>query len=93
VIIVGWLGGIVLALSSLPQAIKTFREGNANGLSGAFIASWLVGEILSLAYVGPTYNWPLIASYGVNLLIVSVIGYYKVWPRDSRKLNTFNKVS
>lgn len=84
-ILIGWIGGILLALSSIPQAIRTVRDGNADGLSGFFIASWLIGEVLSLVYIGPTFNWPLIANYGINLLIVSLIGYYKVWPRDSRK--------
>lgn len=84
-IILGWIGGITLALSSIPQLLRTIRDGHADGLSGVFIASWLIGEVLSLVYVAPTLNWPIIANYSINLLILLGIVYYKVWPRSSRK--------
>jgi|SRR5665213_2584726 len=85
-IIIGWIGGLILAISSLPQLLKTISDGHAEGLSTVFLLAWLIGEVLSLIYVTPTHNWPLIANYSANLFIVALIGYYKVWPRSSRNL-------
>lgn len=90
-IIIGWVGSILLAVSSVPQMFKTVRDGHADGLSSSFIASWFIGEVLSLIYVVPIGQWPLITNYGLNLAILSVIGYYKIWPRSSRSLNTLTK--
>ena len=84
--LIGWFGSVILAFSSLPQMIKVVREGNAHGLSPTFLLAWLIGEILCLIYVLPSGNWPLIANYSVNLLILLVIGYYKIFPRLSPNL-------
>lgn len=89
--LIGWAGGIILALSSFPQAVKTVRDGHADGLSSLFIASWLIGEVLSLIYVLPTFNLPLIANYSINLLIILLIGFYKIFPRFSRTVNTLSR--
>ena len=84
--LIGWIASVILAVSSIPQLLKTVRDGHADGLSWAFIALWLIGEILSLVYVVPMLNWPLIANYSINLVIILVIGFYKMYPRSSQKL-------
>lgn len=89
--LLGWAASVVLAISSLPQCFKTVRDGHADGLSWAFIALWLIGEILSLAYVLPSMNWPLIANYGANLAILLIIGYYKMFSRFSRTPSTLTR--
>lgn len=79
--LVGWLGSIILAVSSVPQMFKTVRDGHADGLSWAFLALWVIGEILSLVYVAHDHNWPLIANYTLNLGIIFIILRYKALPR------------
>lgn len=79
--LLGWAGAMLLSLSVIPQMLMTMKDGHAKGLSGYFIASWTIGEILTLVYVLPTGNIPLIANYVTNLTILSVIVYYKLFPR------------
>ena len=90
---IGWLGAIILAISSLPQMIKTVRDGHASGLSWIFLLLWFVGEVMCLVYVAPDHNYPLIANYLINLVILSVIGYYKIFPQFSRFDNTSGAIT
>jgi uncharacterized protein with PQ loop repeat len=83
--IIGWAGSIILGVSSIPQMKKVILDGHADGMAGSFLFCWTFGEILSLIYVAPSYNWPLIANYSINLVILLIIGYYKLFPRFSRK--------
>jgi len=79
-VIVGWIGSILLAFSALPQAIKCHREGHAHGLSILFIAMWFFGEVFTLMYIFPEAQYPLIANYTANIIIISVIIWYKFFP-------------
>lgn len=74
----GWLGSICLAICGAPAAYKVYKDQHAKGLSGPSIALWFIGEVLTLVYVVPQLNWPLIANYGANLIFVSVLVYYKI---------------
>jgi len=85
--LIGWAGSLILGLSSLPQMFKVIREGHARGLSPMFLLAWGIGEVLCLLYVMPQANLPLIANYSVNLVILLVIGYYKIW-RSTPEVNT-----
>lgn len=81
--LIGWLGSIALALCAFPAAIKVYQEKHAYYLSGASIALWYVGEWLTFIYLlGGTksLSWPLIANYIANIVLVSIIVYYKLWP-------------
>lgn len=75
--LIGWLGAAMLALCGAPAAYKAYMDKHAEGVSGPFIALWLGGEMLTLVYVAPSLNWPLIANYGVNIVFVGIIAYYK----------------
>lgn len=74
----GWLGSICLAICGAPAAYKVYKERHARGLSGPSIALWWLGEVLTLIYIVPQLNWPLIANYATNLVFVSVLVYYKI---------------
>lgn len=43
---------------------------------------WGFGEVLTLAYVFPKMELPLIFNYSANIVFLLVIGYYKVFPRS-----------
>ncbi len=72
----GWLGSALLALCGVPLLINT-RFGDK-----LFLWLWLLGEICLVVYVGakPNRDWPLIANYGFNCALVSVV----LWRRSAR---------
>ena len=78
---IGWLGAFFFAICAVPQAWQSYKEGHSAGLSWMFLIFWLLGEIFMTIYVWPTGDLPLLSNYLVNLLLTSVIFYYKVHPR------------
>jgi len=75
--LLGWLGAACLGLCGLPQAIKTVRTKKTDDVSGWFLFLWLAGELLTLAYVAPKLDWPLLANYCLNIAVICVILRYK----------------
>ena len=78
---IGWLGAFFFAICAVPQAWQSYKEGHSHGLSWMFLIFWLLGEIFMTIYVWPTGDLPLLSNYIVNLILTSVIFYYKVHPR------------
>lgn len=81
---IGWIGSVCLGGCSLPQAVKCYKEGNAEGLSWAFVALWLGGELLTLSYVlGSNFDHslPLITNYIANIILIGIMVKYKIIPR------------
>lgn len=78
--ILGWAGGILLGICAIPQAYQCYKQKHAHGISKIFLTMWLVGELLTLAYVWPKKDLPLLFNYSVNLCCLVVIGRYMVKP-------------
>lgn len=76
----GWSGSILLAFCGLPQAVQSWRTGSSSGVNWGLISMWGVGEVLAMLYVLPRMDWPLLFNYAANIVFISVIAYYKVWP-------------
>lgn len=79
--IIGWIGAVLFAACGFPQAVECWRKGHSNGLAWGFLGMWLGGEILTLVYIVPKQDWPLIFNYVVNLGFLAVMLRYKLWPR------------
>ncbi len=79
--IVGWIGSFLFAACGLPQAVTCWRTGHAQGLAWGFLLMWLLGEVLTLIYILPKLDWPLIFNYSVNLAFLAVMLRYKLFPR------------
>lgn len=79
--IIGWTGSILFALCGFPQALESYKSGNSNGLTWSFILMWLGGEILTMIYIFPKLDLPLIFNYSLNLVFLLVILRYKIKPR------------
>lgn len=79
----GWIAGLILAACVLPQSIQSIREGNAEGVNGLFLLSWLVGLILMLFYLVSILAMPLIFTTTLTIVFVSIVTYYKFKPRRS----------
>lgn len=82
--IIGWIGSALFAICGFPQMIQSIRDKHSDGLNWAFLGSWFTGEILTLMYVIPKLDWPLLFNYTFNLICLLPILYYKAFPKTPR---------
>jgi uncharacterized protein with PQ loop repeat len=82
---IGWIGSLMLAFCGLPQAIKSIRDKHSSGLDYTFLTLWTLGEILTLIAISKDASnlVYLMFNYGSNLLFLSVIWFYKIFPRSN----------
>lgn len=81
---IGWIGAILFALCGLPQAWECYRTGNSRGLSWGFLGMWFGGEILTIIYVWPKGDIPLLFNYFLNLVFLLVMVKFKIWERKRK---------
>lgn len=81
--ILGWLGSICLAICGIPQAWQSFKDKHSHGISWGFVLLWAFGEIFALAYVYDKLDLPLLLNYATNILILAVILYFKINPKNT----------
>lgn len=79
--VLGWIGSFLFAICGLPQALQSIRDGHSRGMNWGFISAWLGGEILTILYVLPKMDLPLLANYFSNLVFLLVILKYKIQER------------
>ncbi len=79
---IGWLGSILFAICGLPQAISCIKTGHAKGLDWGFLMAWFWGEVLTLIYIWPKSDYPLIFNYSLNMFFLVIIFKYKIWERS-----------
>jgi uncharacterized protein with PQ loop repeat len=75
--LLAWIGSIAFIISAIPQTIKVYKEKHAKGLSWAFIFLWWLGDVTMTAYSMSIFNVPMVANYGIQTVLVSIIIYYK----------------
>ena len=76
--LIGWIGSVLLACCGAPQAWMSYKQKHSRGISWGFLSLWMGGEILTLIYITPTLLLPLVLNYTFNILILTIIIYYKV---------------
>lgn len=76
--IIGWIGSVFLALCALPQAFHSYKTKSAEGVTWGLLALWFLGEIFTLIYVIPKAHIPLLFNYICNIVLLSIIIYYKI---------------
>jgi uncharacterized protein with PQ loop repeat len=81
--ILGWLGSICLAICGIPQAWQSFKDKHSHGISWGFVLLWAFGEMFALAYVYDKLDLPLLLNYATNILILGVILYFKINPKNT----------
>lgn len=79
--LVGWVGGLMLAVCAIPQAFLSYKQGHSNGLAIGMLVAWLLGEVFTLVYVAPKLDWPLIVNYSANIVCLVIICWYRAFPR------------
>jgi hypothetical protein len=85
--VLGAIGSFFLAVSGLPQAIKSYIDGHSKGMAGFTVLLWLWGEMLMLLYSMYFYgnDIVLVLNYFMNFLLVAIIFKYKYYPRKGIK--------
>ena len=81
---VGYIGSLAFALCALPQAFKSIGDGHSKGLSWGFLLLWLCGEVCTIVYSWGYWLLPLLGNYVGNMIMLSIILYYKVFPRKEK---------
>jgi len=71
---------LMLAFCGLPQAVESYRQKSSHGVTWGLLVMWGIGEVLTLIYVLPRMELPLLFNYATNLVFLFVIGYYKIFP-------------
>lgn len=79
--VAGWLGAGLLAICAIPQCIQSLRLGHSHGVNLAFLWTWYLGEIFMLIHIWSNASEPLLANYLANTLFISVIIWYRYFPR------------
>ena len=73
----GWIGGILLAVCSVPELIKTIKTKTCS-LSWGFLLLWWFGELfIMIPVIAKSMPFFLTFNYTLNLLIISILIYYK----------------
>jgi len=82
--LIGFFGTLFLTFCALPELFRTIKNKRCH-LGWGFILMWFFGEILCLIYVLSINNNILLLNYGFNLLVVSIMLFYKlknhIWKR------------
>ncbi len=81
---IGLVGATAFALSGVPQAIKSWRDGHSRGVAHGTVLLWLTGEAAMFTYAVVKYpsDFVLLGNYLANMLVVGVIGWFKYRPRQ-----------
>lgn len=74
----GWISAVCFGLCAVPQAHKSWREKNSNGVSWGLLILWGIGEIFATVYVLPRRDLPLLVNYFFNMIFIAIILYYKI---------------
>jgi len=77
----GYVGGILLAFCGLPEAYRAYKNKRCD-IGKGMLSMWFVGEICLFLYVLPNRDIPLLMNYLTNILLLSILIWYKIFPKD-----------
>lgn len=77
----GWIYSLAFALSALPQARKSIKDGHTKGMADGTLGLWILGEIGGLIYGIGLLQWPIIINCLMNTIFVGIILRYRLLPR------------
>ncbi len=79
--IIGWIGGGCYAIFAIPQTLSVIKSGHAKTISLYFLILMWIGSFLSLIYIYPTKEGPLIINFSMSLITSSIMLKYKFFER------------
>lgn len=75
--LLGYIGGGLLAVCALPETYRTVRDKECH-LGWAFLLLWFFGEVFMLMYGLQLDDLPLILNYGLNIILLIPMLYFKI---------------
>jgi uncharacterized protein with PQ loop repeat len=78
--LLGYIGGGLLAVCALPETIRTLKDKTCH-LGWGFLLLWFFGEVFMLIYGLGLKDLPLILNYGINLVLIGPMLWYKIKAR------------
>lgn len=78
----GWVYSLAFALSALPQAIKSHKQGHSDGVADGMMFLWILGEVTGLVYGFGLWQMPIVFNCALNTVFMSIIIYYRLKPRS-----------
>ncbi len=79
--IIGYIGSIAYALSGIPQAILSIKNGHSRGVSRGFAMLSVIGSSLSLIYALPRGDYVLLLNFGANIIVWGTVLKYSYFER------------
>ncbi len=76
--IFGWIGSFAYAISCIPQAYTSIRQGNSQGVNPWFMLLWIIGSVCSLIYISPTIiqQLPLALNFSIGGISAGIVLFY-----------------
>jgi len=76
----GWIATILFSIMLLPQIIKTIKSKNTQGVSLLLFVTYLIANIIALAYAFLISQPPLQIKYSIAIIVsifyIGVFFYY-----------------
>ncbi|MBR2922383.1 MAG: PQ-loop repeat-containing protein [Alphaproteobacteria bacterium] len=79
--IIGYIGSMAYALSGIPQAILSIKNGHSRGVSRGFAMLSVIGSSLSLIYALPRGDYVLLLNFGANIIVWGTVLKYSYFER------------
>lgn len=83
----GWVYSLAFALSAIPEAAKSIKNGYTGTADGTILL-WIIGEIAGVIYGIGISQFPIIFNCGMNTLFVGIIVKYRLWPRNKDEIDS-----
>lgn len=81
----GWIGHMLFAISAVPQAYLSYKQGHSQGISKGLLGMWFGGEAIAIIYgLYEKVPMPLMTNYVVNFVCLLIIIRYYVLPRTGK---------
>jgi hypothetical protein len=77
----GYLGSFLLAVCGAPEAWRSIKRKKCD-IGYAFLIMWLAGEVLLCYYNTEVNSIPLYINYGFNILLISIMLFYRTFRRN-----------
>ena len=76
--IIGYIAGIVIIISWIPQVVKSYKTKSVNDLSIMMVILILIGTVLWISYALLVKDKPVFAVNVVLTILISYILYLKI---------------
>ena len=84
--ILGWIATFLFSVMVIPQIIKTVRTKDTSGVSLLLFITYLVANVVALAYAFLIYQPPLIIKYIIAIVTTVIyVGLFLVYYKKKKE--------